>query len=312
MRQSLLSILLLFSSFDASAALCSRIQTFVDGNVLSASELNSEFNNNIDCVNSISDANVSTAAAISPSKLSASIAGDGIGRNGSTGVLSVNVDNSSIEIVGDTLQAKDSGVTTAKINDGAVTTPKLANDAVTSGKILDGTVSLADMASGSVDFSKLVAEVQNALVPTGSILPFGGTSAPTGYLMCDGSSVSRTTFAALFTAISVNFGQGDGVNTFNVPDFRGRFLRGTDNGAGNDPDAGSRSQMASGGNTGDNVGSIQLDELKSHTHTYNVDPASGATSGLAFSSNGSTRSTQATGGNETRPKNANVNYIIRY
>jgi microcystin-dependent protein len=57
-------------------------------------------------------------------------------------------------------------------------------------------------------------------VVTGAMLDFGGTVAPTGYLMCDGSAVSRTTFAALFTAIGTLWGAGDGSTTFNVPDMR--------------------------------------------------------------------------------------------
>lgn len=64
-------------------------------------------------------------------------------------------------------------------------------------------------------------------VPTGSLIATGKTSADTGYLICDGSAVSRTTYSALFTAISTRFGGGDGSTTFNVPDMRGKFPIGT-------------------------------------------------------------------------------------
>lgn len=64
-------------------------------------------------------------------------------------------------------------------------------------------------------------------VPTGSLVATGKTAADTGYLMCDGSAVSRTTYAALFTAISTRFGGGDGSTTFNLPDMRGKFPLGT-------------------------------------------------------------------------------------
>lgn len=63
----------------------------------------------------------------------------------------------------------------------------------------------------------------------GVIFPFGGTAAPTGFLMCDGSAVSGTTYAALFAVIGSTFGAGDGSTTFNVPDLRGRVLAGRDN-----------------------------------------------------------------------------------
>jgi microcystin-dependent protein len=55
--------------------------------------------------------------------------------------------------------------------------------------------------------------------PAGVIEMFGGSSAPTGYLMCDGSAVSRTTFANLFAALGTAYGPGDGSTTFNLPQF---------------------------------------------------------------------------------------------
>ena len=74
----------------------------------------------------------------------------------------------------------------------------------------------------------------SASTPTGAILPFGGVSAPTGYLLCDGSAVNRDTYSDLFAIIGTRYGAGNGVNTFNVPDTRGEFLRGNDNGKGVD------------------------------------------------------------------------------
>ena len=58
--------------------------------------------------------------------------------------------------------------------------------------------------------------------PAGIIMPFAGTAAPEGYLMCDGSAVSRSTYATLFGVIGTTFGSGDGSTTFNVPDLSGR------------------------------------------------------------------------------------------
>lgn len=58
--------------------------------------------------------------------------------------------------------------------------------------------------------------------PAGIIMPFAGTAAPEGYLMCDGAAVSRTTYATLFAVIGTTFGTGDGSTTFNVPDLSGR------------------------------------------------------------------------------------------
>jgi microcystin-dependent protein len=63
-------------------------------------------------------------------------------------------------------------------------------------------------------------------VPTGTVSAFAGSSAPTGYLLCDGSLVNRTTYAALFAVIDETYGSGDGSTTFNLPDLRGRVVAG--------------------------------------------------------------------------------------
>jgi len=99
----------------------------------------------------------------------------------------------------------------------------------------------------------------------GDIKATGSDTIPVGFLLCDGSEISRTTYSNLFAIIGETYGEGDTSTTFNLPDLRGRFPRGFDDGAGNDPDAASRVAI-SGGNTGDNMGSYQTDELKAHDH----------------------------------------------
>lgn len=94
--------------------------------------------------------------------------------------------------------------------------------------------------------------------PTGVILPYGGTSAPDGYLMCDGSAVSRETYATLFGVVSTAFGVGDGSTTFNVPDMRTRLPRG-------------RETVGTAGATGgaDTIDLQHSHTVNSHTHTLN-------------------------------------------
>lgn len=166
-----------------------------------------------------------------------------------------------------------------------------------------------------------------SLVPTGAVLPFAGSSAPSGYVLCNGSEVSRTTFADLFAVLGVSHGSGDGSTTFNLPDYRGRFLRGVDSGVGRDPDVGSRSSMNAGGNSGDDVGSIQDASFAAHQHiqgygsTVGPSPRYGSISGLTparadFYTAGASDTTagalvSSNGGSETRPINAYVNYIIK-
>lgn len=110
------------------------------------------------------------------------------------------------------------------------------------------------------------------LLPSGMVAPFAGASGstPSGWLFCNGQAVSRTTYAALFAVIGITHGQGDGSTTFNVPDYRGRFLRGVDGGTARDPDAATRTAMGTGGNTGDAPGSVQGHAFQTHTHVQNA------------------------------------------
>lgn len=76
----------------------------------------------------------------------------------------------------------------------------------------------------AIEFTpKLTLAASEVIMPTGVIVPFGGSSAPAGHLLCNGAAVSRTTYADLFAVIGTTYGAGDGSTTFNVPDMRGRF-----------------------------------------------------------------------------------------
>jgi len=82
---------------------------------------------------------------------------------------------------------------------------------------------------------------QLAVTPVGAIIPFAGLSAPAGFLMCDGSAVSRTTYATMFSVIEEYWGAGNLSTTFNIPDLRGRFIEGRDAGVARDLGASTRS-----------------------------------------------------------------------
>lgn len=75
-------------------------------------------------------------------------------------------------------------------------------------------------------------------VPTGSVIPFAGITAPEGFLLCNGQEVSRVTYARLFNVIQEKFGAGDGVTTFNVPNLVEKFIEGTENDVGQTIEAG--------------------------------------------------------------------------
>ena len=102
--------------------------------------------------------------------------------------------------------------------------------------------------SGNLSFAALPQAV-----PTGSVHMMATTTAPSGYLKCNGAAVSRTTYADLFAIIGTTHGAGDGSSTFNVPDLRGEFVRGWDDSRGVD--------------SGRSFGSSQSDANKQHNHT---------------------------------------------
>jgi microcystin-dependent protein len=146
----------------------------------------------------------------------------------------------------------------------------------------------------------LATELSKLTQPTGTIIINASQTAPEGFFECNGAEVSRVDYADLFQAIGETYGQGDGTTTFNLPDLRGEFVRGFDNGRGID--------------AGRLMGSSQADEMKSHNHAIK---GSGHTSGpgslISFLGlNSGTGYTSTEGGDETRPRNIAMMYCIKY
>jgi len=273
--------------------------------------------------NAISSAMLATDAVGSTQLAAASVTNAKLGTDA---VLTTNIGNLNVTTAKladasvTTAKLADSAVTTAKIADANVTTAKLATGSVNSTAILDGAITGTDIANTTIPLGALVSAVQQALCPPGTVVAYMGTTAPAGWLLCNGASVSRTTYASLYAVIGNASGSAD-TNSFNVPDFRGRFLRGWDNNTGRDPDRFSRTAMATGGNINDAIGSIQGDQLESHNHhiartvvDWNADAGFDHRSLTATTDDGhwTGQNTEFTGGNETRPINAYVNYIIKF
>lgn len=120
------------------------------------------------------------------------------------------------------------------------------------------------------------AFVANNGVPAGAITAFGGASAPTGWLICDGSAVSRTTYATLFALFSTTYGAGDGSTTFNLPDLRGRAIVGK--GTNTDVDTlGESDGLAVGSRTpkhNHGVGTLLVATAGGHGHAHTLAIAS--------------------------------------
>lgn len=159
----------------------------------------------------------------------------------------------------------------------------------------------------------------SSVIPSGAVFQYAGTAIPTGYLLCDGSPASKSTYANLFAAIGSAYGLGanDGL-TFSLPDMRGYFARGLDNGSGHDPNASSRTAQ-NGGNSGNAIGSFQSDGVGSHAHSVNGCGVGAGSSGGAsnftitdFNGQSFSPSTNSNSGNETRPKNVYFNFIIKF
>ena len=159
--------------------------------------------------------------------------------------------------------------------------------------------------------------------PSGVVSAYAGDTAPSGWLLCNGSAVSRATYGALFAAIGTTFGAGNGTTTFNLPDLRGEFVRGLDGGRGVDL---SRT-----------LGSYQSDQVEAHKHVsaWGEAYADGANGVFGKTTSRGKRGSNATDtdnywyhtndgtdydgsvnpvgvvGTETRPRNVAMNYIIK-
>ena len=181
--------------------------------------------------------------------------------------------------------------------------------------------------SGNLSFAALPQAV-----PTGSVHVMATTTAPSGYLKCNGAAVSRTTYADLFAIIGTTWGEGDGSSTFNVPDLRGEFVRGWDDSRGVDSSrsfASSQSDANKQHNHTATATSTVTDPGHVHNYIDQVNDANGGyrwwkggdndcndnnkNTGSAFTgiSVSTSVSVANDGGSEARPRNIAMMYVIK-
>lgn len=139
--------------------------------------------------------------------------------------------------------------------------------------------------------------------PPGAIIWYPSATPPNGYLKANGAQVSRSVYADLFSVIGTSFGPGNGTTTFTLPDLRGEFIRGWDDGRGID--------------TGRAFGSFQADEFKSHEHPYDMRGTAQGGNGSAIEGSNGTYygkgyALDPVGGVETRPRNIALLACIKY
>lgn len=172
------------------------------------------------------------------------------------------------------------------------------------------------------------APFYNATIPAGIISTYAGSSAPTGYLDCDGTAISRTIYADLFTNIGTTWGVGDGSTTFNVPDLRGMFLRGTgSHGTLNMANGNDFAGPSVGSSENDQIQRFDMADTTDNSHMLGTDDTRGATGAV----DGNMRFTAGGGidgvagfdlisdgingtprtGDESRPVNFGITYIIK-
>lgn len=195
----------------------------------------------------------------------------------------------------------------------------LAGGAVPASETVAGIVELATVAETQTgtDNTRAVtpSSLNFGLNPVGTVIWHAANTAPSGYLKANGALVSRTTYAALFAAIGTTFGAGDGSTTFALPDLRGEFVRGWDDGRGVD--------------SGRVFGSAQAGDIAGHNHLAGVSFQNTSVAVYASSTSGlpgsATRSlaetagaganqatTSTTGGTETRPRNIALLACIKF
>jgi len=193
--------------------------------------------------------------------------------------------------------------------------------------------------SSTSEIAAAITAAINVAIPFGSIRGYPLETPPTGWLECDGSAISRTTYANLFAVIYTYYGIGNGSTTFNLPDLRGVFPRFWAHGTANDPDRATRTNRGDG-TTGDHVGTRQTGQNMSHTHAGTTDSPSGShthqysapnvntgftagavvggVGGFVVQDSGSQSATHThgfttgySGGNQSNPINVNLTAIIK-
>ena len=155
---------------------------------------------------------------------------------------------------------------------------------------------------------------ENRLVPAGTVSPFAGpdNKVPSGWFLCDGSNVSRTTYNILFLTIGTTYGAGDGSTTFTLPNLKGRVPVGRD---------ATQTEFDTLGETGgEKAHTLTINEMPAHTHTYTTRTGDQGTdnafnSETAANETTGTFNTSSTGGsqahNNLQPYIV-LNYMIKY
>ena len=254
----------------------------------------------------IVNADINSAAAIVYSKLSlgTSIVNADISASAAIAYSKLNLASSitSADIVNDTIVNADvnsaAAIAYSKLNlaTSIVNADVSATAAIAYSKLnLAASVTSADIVDNTIVLGDLATALQAFLTPTGTVSAFAGASAPTGYLLCDGAPVSRSNYAALWTALGTTsspYGQGDGSSTFNTPNLKGRTIIGVGVGADASPVTGvigvaqgKAEHALSYGETGVPAHSHPISD-PGHSHTTNLTQVQNTSGDRAYPAGG--------------------------
>lgn len=150
-----------------------------------------------------------------------------------------------------------------------------------------------------------------AVVPSGAVIPFAGVTAPVGFLLCDGSAVSRTDYPYLFEVIGTTFGEGDGNTTFNLPNLQDKFVQGSGtNEVGTEMSAGLPNIEGEFGLVRNDFGSARGVFSSTGNSGIGIGGSGGTTGCVNFKAS---RSNAIYGNSDTvQPPAVVMNYIIKY
>ena len=162
-------------------------------------------------------------------------------------------------------------ISTAQLAATAVTTAKIANDAVTIDKLADNAIDTAQIANDAVDPTKINQTTQAGygFVPAGTIIWYGGSSAPVGYLKCNGDSIPNG--SGTVQGVSSDFAVLYAVVGANVPDLRGEFIRALDDGRNVDQNRGIRTAQTHLSESHNHVATTGTDGAHTHTTVVSSD-----------------------------------------
>lgn len=168
-------------------------------------------------------------------------------------------------------------------------------------------ISKVNIDGTSYDIKDAIARATTA--PTGAIMAFAGATAPTGWRLCNGTAISRTTYSDLFAVIGTTYGAGDGSTTFNVPDYRELALVGVGE---------NTTQTGIENHDVFSLGEFKDDQMQTHTHTTTAGQqtrihwtGSPDTNLPTYGTNNRTGNNNGRTGDVTRGKRMGVNFIIK-